>query len=57
VNGKLDKGVKTHQEAALSLTGKTVDGLFFQGFDTLDLFLEGKELKQLVHDLAAAGSI
>jgi hypothetical protein len=57
VNGRLDQSVSTRQNATVSLTGKTIDDVIFEGFDTLDLFLSGKELKQLVHDLAAAGSI
>ena len=57
VNGKLDRSVSHRQEAMLSLSGQTVDGLFFEGFDTLDLFLSGRSLRELLLDLAAAGSI
>ncbi len=47
----------THQEFALSLTGQTVDEVYFEGFDGLDLFLSGKSLRDLLLDLAAAGRI
>jgi len=53
-DGVLDS---THQELDVSLTGQTVDDVFFEGFDELDLFLSGRSLRELLLDLAAAGGI
>jgi N-acetylneuraminic acid mutarotase len=47
-DGELDSST---QQAQVSLTGQTVDGAFFEGFDTVDLFLSGKNLRSLLHDL------
>jgi hypothetical protein len=46
-----------HQLAEFKLTGQTVDDVFLEGFDSLDLFLAGKSLRQLLDQLAAAGAI
>jgi hypothetical protein len=46
-----------HQQAQVSLTGQTVDDVFFAGFDQLDLFLSGKTLREMLAELAAAGAI
>ena len=45
------------QEAEVSLTGETVDSVLIEGFDTLDLFLSGKNLRALLEELASAGAI
>jgi hypothetical protein len=50
-DGVLDS---THQELDVSLTGQTVDDVYFEGFDELDLFLSGKSLRGLLDELAAA---
>ncbi|MBI3407250.1 MAG: right-handed parallel beta-helix repeat-containing protein [Planctomycetes bacterium] len=57
LNGRLDCNVDKHQLATLALTGTTVDGLQFQGFDAVDLFLSGKALRAMLAELAAAGLI
>lgn len=41
----------TQQEATVSLTGQTVDDLAFEGFDSLNLFLAGKSLRDLLKAL------
>jgi MBG domain (YGX type)/Bacterial Ig-like domain (group 3)/Right handed beta helix region len=53
-DGKLDSNVSTRQTPTLALTGQTVDGVFFEGFDALDLFLSGKSLRGLLDELASA---
>jgi hypothetical protein len=45
------------QSAAVSLTGETVGDECFEGFDDVDLFLSGKNLRDLLEDLAEAGAI
>ena len=45
------------QEAEVSLTGETVDAVMIEGMDTLDLFLAGKRLRDLLEELAAAGAL
>ncbi|MBI3412125.1 MAG: hypothetical protein HY040_27655 [Planctomycetes bacterium] len=57
LNGRLDCNVSKHQLATLGLTGQTVDGLQFQGFDEVDFFLSGKALRAMLAELAAAGLI
>jgi hypothetical protein len=52
-DGLLDSN---HQAARVSLTGQTVDE-FFVGFDDLDLLLSGKNLRNLLEELAASGAI
>lgn len=47
-DGKLDS---TDQIARLSLTGETVDHVFIEGFDSLDLFLAGESLKDTLKRL------
>ena len=46
-----------HQTAAVSLTGETAADEYFQGFDDMDLFLSGRNLRDLLEDLAAEGAI
>jgi predicted outer membrane repeat protein len=46
-----------HQTAAVSLTGHTATDEYFEGLDELDLFLSGKNLRDFLEDLAAAGVI
>ena len=53
-DGVLDSN---RQQLAVSLTGKTTEDEFFEGFDELDLFLSGKNLRDLLKDLAATGQI
>jgi hypothetical protein len=45
------------QQAEVSLTGQTVDDVAFEGLDTLDLFLSGKNLREMLEQLAADGLI
>jgi hypothetical protein len=45
------------QSAAVSLTGQTAADECFEGFDDVDLFLSGKNLRDFLEDLAAAGAI
>jgi hypothetical protein len=53
-DGVLDSN---HQEATISLTGLTTDGGEFEGSDTIDLFLSGRHLRDLLAELAASGVI
>lgn len=46
-----------HQTAAVSLTGLTATDEYFEGFDEVDLFLSGKNLRDFLEDLAEAGAI
>ncbi len=46
-----------HQNAAVSLSGKTVTDEYFEAFDDVDLFLSGKNLRDLLDALASAGAI
>ena len=41
----------------LALTGQTTDGQDVEGSDTLDLFLSGKNLRDLVEELGLHGAI
>ena len=52
-DGVLDSN---HQEATVTLTGLTDDDEF-EGSDAIDLFLSGRNLCDLLADLAAAGAI
>ena len=52
-DGVLDSRRKT---VSLGLTGETVDEVFFEGADAVDLFLAGKALRDLLEQLAAAPS-
>ena len=45
------------QSAAVSLTGQTDADECFAGFDDVDLFLSGRNLRAFLEDLAAAGTI
>ncbi len=45
------------QTAAVSLTGQTAADECFEGFDDVDLFLSGKNLRAFLEDLAATGVI
>jgi hypothetical protein len=53
-DGELDSN---RQRVEVTLTGQTVDDVFVEGFNELDLFLAGKSLRQLLDELAAAGVI
>ena len=53
-DGVLDSN---RQGTAVSLTGETISDEFFEGFDDLDLFLSGKNLREFLEDLAKAGAI
>jgi hypothetical protein len=50
-DGVLDS---TQQEAAVNLTGQTTDGVGIEGSDTVDVFLSGKALRQMLSEMAAA---
>jgi hypothetical protein len=41
------------QEASIELSGKTVDDVFFADSDAIDLFLAGRQLRDLLDDLLA----
>jgi hypothetical protein len=43
--------------ATVSLTGETVDGQQILGADEVDLFFSGKALRELLDQLALAGSL
>ena len=45
------------QGTAVSLTGETISGEFFEGFDDVDLFLSGENLRELLEHLAGAGQL
>jgi hypothetical protein len=47
----------TRQEAAVTLTGETTDGLMLEGSDELNLFLSGKKLRDLLDKLHAQGML
>ena len=47
----------SHQTASVSLSGETVDEVLIEGFDSLDLFLAGRSLRELLEDLAESGAI
>lgn len=53
-DGVLDSN---HQEATIALTGSTSGDEQFEGSDTLDLFLSGKALRQMLDQMASAGLI
>jgi hypothetical protein len=53
-DGVLDSN---RQEATISLTGTTTDNEQFEGTDTIDLFLSGKALRELLSRLVAEGAI
>lgn len=53
-DGVLDS---SHQAASITLTGSTTTQQQFQGSDTIDLFLAGKALRDLLGRLAAVGAI
>src|SRR5262249_49813573 len=53
-DGVLDS---TRQEAQVSLPGRTVNDLFFEGLDAVDLFLSGKALRDFLSDLAARSDL
>jgi hypothetical protein len=44
-----------HQKAEVTLTGETLDNLSIKGSDSMDLFLSGKALRELLDELAAEG--
>jgi titin len=45
------------QEAEVVLTGQTLDQVFIEGGDQLNLFLSGKALRDLLEDMAGQGMI
>jgi hypothetical protein len=47
----------SHKMAAVSLTGLTATDEYFAGFDEVDLFLSGKNLRDFLDRLAATGAI
>ena len=51
------KPQKAPVPVSVSLTGETTNGTNFLGTDTLDLFLSGRALRDLLEELAAAGLI
>jgi uncharacterized delta-60 repeat protein len=53
-DGVLDS---THREATIVLSGDTISQSLFQGQDTVDVFLSGKSLRELLDSLAVAGWI
>jgi VCBS repeat-containing protein len=53
-DGVLDS---SHQAASITLTGSTTTQQQFQGSDSIDLFLAGKALRDLLARLSAAGAI
>ena len=53
-DGVLDSN---RQTAAVSLTGQTATDECFEGFDDVDLFLAGRNLRDFLADLALAGAI
>jgi hypothetical protein len=57
INGKLDSSVSSRQTATVGLTGQTVDDVMFEGFDDVDMMLNGKDFKNVINELALAGMI
>jgi hypothetical protein len=53
-DGVLDS---SHQEATITLSGTTTGDQQFEGSDTIDLFLSGKNLRDMLAELAASGAI
>jgi hypothetical protein len=53
-DGVLDS---SRQTATVSLTGRTTADEYFAGYDDVELFLAGKNLRDLLNVLAAAGAI
>jgi hypothetical protein len=53
-DGVLDSNGQTTE---VSLTGQTVEDEYFAGFDEVDLFLSGRNLRDLLEELVAAGVI
>jgi hypothetical protein len=53
-DGDLDSN---RQQAEVSLTGQTMDGQHFEGFEAVNLFLSGKALRDLLKSMAAGGRI
>jgi hypothetical protein len=51
-DGELDS---THQLAEVELTGTTTDGTAFEGEDTMNTFLSGKALRDLLDQLFGGG--
>jgi PKD repeat protein len=45
------------QEVQATMTSKTLEELLFEGADTMDLFLAGRALRELLDALAASGAI
>ncbi len=57
INGVLDLGVTNHQTDIAVLTGQTMTGDDVVGSDSLDLFMAGKALRDLLTSLAQEGLI
>jgi uncharacterized delta-60 repeat protein len=57
LDGRLDSTVPSCQLTDVSLSGRTLDDVVFQGFDRVNLFLSGKALRDLLETLAAEGRI
>ena len=58
IDGALDSGISNHQLASVMLTGRTLTGEEFQGIDDdVSVFLAGKQLREFLAALAAAGLI
>jgi len=53
-DGVLDS---TRQETSVALTGEAVDRVLMEGSDDLNLFLAGKNLRNLLEDLVQAESL
>ena len=47
----------SHRTASVSLTGRTATDEYFAGFDEVDLFLSGRDLRAFLEHLAEAGAI
>jgi hypothetical protein len=46
-----------HQQLQVALTGRTANDVFIEGVDRVDLFMSGKALRDMLAELAAAGTI
>jgi hypothetical protein len=58
IDGVLDGEISNHQLASVMLTGRTYSGEEFQGIDDdVNVFLAGKQLREFLAALAAAGLI
>jgi hypothetical protein len=53
-DGVLDSN---QQAVSVSLTGETIDEILIEGSDELTMFLAGRELREMLEDLARAGAL